>query len=98
MFIHNRTPHVALQFKSPYYIRYQKEYTFIELHEFEQTCYIKIKVQSKLNSKGKKVHWIGFDDKNSSYRIYNESKILVERMLKILLKLKRRKYNTYKKK
>ena len=84
MFIYNRTPHAALQFKSPYYIRFQKEYTFTELYEFGQICYIKIEVQSKLNSKGKKAHWIKFDDKSSSYRIYNRSKILVERNIQFV--------------
>ena len=65
-------------------MRFQKEYTFTELHEFSQTCYIKIEVQSKLNSKGKKAHWIGFDDKSSRHRIYDGSKISVERNIQFV--------------
>ena len=30
------------------------------------------------------MHWIGFDDKNNSYRIYNGSKILVERNIQFV--------------
>ena len=65
-------------------MRFQKKYTFIELHEFKQTCYIKIEVQSKLNSKEKKAHWIRFDDKNSGHRIYDGSKISVERNIQFV--------------
>ena len=65
-------------------MRFQKEYTFTELHEFGQTCYIKIEAQSKLNNKGKKAHWIGFDDKSSGHRIYDGSKISVERNIQFV--------------
>ena len=83
-FVHNRTPRAALNFETPYFRRFQKNYAIDAIREFGSYCVVRNEHTSKLHNRGTIARWIGLDEESKGHLIWLNSKIQSERNLQFI--------------
>ena len=86
LYVYNRTPHAALDYKSPYEARFGNPPDLSNLHPFGQSCVVRLETAEKLTNRGVMCKWLAPDELSSGYRVYwpKERKVSTERNLRML--------------
>lgn len=83
VYLYNRRPHSAIDFKLPEEVYYDKQVELSNIRVFGSYCYVHVpkEKRQKLDSKSKKCIFIGYPDNQRGYKIWdnNEGKMIVSR-------------------
>jgi hypothetical protein len=76
-----RSPHLALDGKTPYEMKHKKKPHLGDIHEFGAAAYVKDLKAGKLDSRAQLGQFVGYDSESKGFRIYWPSKrsVTVER-------------------
>ena len=79
VFIINRTPRSAIDFKTPYFMRYGSNFNIDNLHPFGTHCIIYNEKANKLQPRGTPARWIGVSDTMKGHIIWTGTRVCHER-------------------
>ena len=83
-YIHNRSLRSSLDFKTPYFVRFNENCSLDHIHEFGQFCIIRNENVPKLNERGTLARWLGPADESKGHLTWHDNKITTERNVQFL--------------
>nr|AAZ28936.1 polyprotein [Phanerochaete chrysosporium RP-78] len=84
VWLYNRTPHAAIDFRTPYEVRFGSPPDLSGLKPFGAVCFVRNLSAGKLDARAVECRWLGFDPTSNGSRIYwpTSHKVSVERDIK----------------